>query len=136
MKALKTIFSSLLALLVLLSSISFTIDKHICMGRVQSVAILHDAAPCGMELFAQSGENLSMMEGCCKSEQTVIEGNEHQVKTLKPVAVEYQSEWVATLSHVIETFDLESASSYSSSPLYKPPLLDQDVPVLIQSFLI
>lgn len=136
MKALKTIFSSLLALLVLLSSISFTIDKHICMGRVQSVAILHDAAPCGMELFAQSGENLSMMEGCCKSEQTVIEGNEHLVKIVKPVAVEYQSLWVAELPKLIETIDLQEATLVASHTLYLPPLIDQDVPVLLQSFLI
>jgi hypothetical protein len=134
LKALKTIFSVFLALLVLLSSISFTIDKHICMGRVQSVAILHDAAPCAMEMMAEAGMNT--MDGCCQDTQTKIEGNDLQVKTIKPVAIEYQSHWVATLEHVIETFDLESASTYSSSPLYKPPLLDQDVPVLIQSFLI
>ncbi|MFZ1806942.1 MAG: hypothetical protein WAU36_06970 [Cyclobacteriaceae bacterium] len=106
------------------------------MGRVQSVAILHDAAPCGMELFAQSGENLSMMEGCCKSEQTVIEGNEHLVKIVKPVAVEYQSLWVAELPKLIETIDLQEATLVASHTLYLPPLIDQDVPVLLQSFLI
>jgi hypothetical protein len=133
-KALKSIFSALLALIVLVSATSFTIDKHICMGRVQSVAILHDAAPCAMEMMANSG--MSGMDGCCQDTQTKIEGNDYQVKSLKPVGVEYQSLWVATQSHVIETFDLESASTYSSSPLYKPPLIAQDVPVLIQSFLI
>ena len=104
------------------------------MGRVQSLAILHDAAPCPMEMIAQDGMNA--MEGCCQDTQTKIEGNDLQVKTLKPVAIEYQSFWVATLEHVIETFDLQSASTYVAHLLYKPPLLDQDVPVLIQSFLI
>jgi len=132
-KALKSIFSALLALLVLVSATSFTIDKHLCMGRVQSVAILHDAAPCPMELMAEAGMG---MDGCCQDTQTKIQGNDLQLKTLKPVAIEYQSLWVATLEHVIETFDLKSASTYISHPLYKPPLIDQDVPVLIQSFLI
>ncbi len=104
------------------------------MGRVQSVAILHDAAPCPMEMMAKAGMNA--MEGCCQDTQTKIEGNDLQVKTLKPVAITYQSLWVTTLEHVIETFDLQSASTYVTHPFYKPPLLDQDVPVLIQSFLI
>lgn len=134
MNALKSIFSALLALIVLVSTTSFTIDKHLCMGRVQSVAILHDAAPCPMEMMAESGMN--GMDDCCQDTQTKIEGNDLQVKNLKPVSIEYQSLWVATVAHLIETFDLESASTYVAHPLYKPPLLDQDVPVLIQSFLI
>ena len=134
MKALKSIFSALLALVVLVSATSFTIDKHLCMGRVQSVAILHEAAPCPMEMMTNTP--MTAMEGCCQDTQTIIEGNELQVKNLKPVALEYQSLWVASLAHVIETFDLESAITYASHPLYKPPLLDQDLPVLIQSFLI
>lgn len=104
------------------------------MGRVQSIAILHDAAPCAMELMAPNGVN--PMKGCCQDTQTKIEGNDLQVKTLKPVAIEYQSLWVATLEHVIETFDLESAATYDAHPFYKPPLIAQDVPILIQSFLI
>ncbi|MEQ8423342.1 MAG: hypothetical protein RIA63_01440, partial [Cyclobacteriaceae bacterium] len=118
MKALKTIFSALLALIVLVSATSFTIDKHICMGRVQSVAILHDAAPCAMELFAEDGQSLNKMNGCCRDEQTKIEGNEHQAKTLKPVSLEYQSEWVAELPCLIETLDLESSIAYASHLTY------------------
>lgn len=76
------------------------------------------------------------MEGCCQDTQTKIEGNNYQVKTLKPVSIEYQSLWVATLEHVIETFDVKSAVAFDSHPFYKPPLIAQDVPVLIQSFLI
>lgn len=134
MKALKSIFSVLLALIVLVSTTSFTIDKHLCMGRVQSVAILHDAAPCPMEMMAQAGMNT--MDGCCQDTQTVIEGNDLQVKTLKPVAIEYQSLWVATLEHVIETFDLQSAQTYPAFLSYKPPLIEREIPVLVQSFLI
>ena len=87
-----------------------------------------------MEMIAESG--MGTMDDCCQDTQTKIEGNDYQVKTMKPVSIEYQSLWVATLEHVIETFDLESAITYASHPLYKPPLIDQDVPVLIQSFLI
>ena len=104
------------------------------MGRVQSVAILHNAAPCPMEMMANTP--MTAMDGCCQDTQTIIEGNDLQVKNLKPVAIEYQSLWVASLEHVIETFDQESAITYPSHFSYKPPLIDQDVPVLIQSFLI
>ena len=104
------------------------------MGRVHSVAILHEAAPCTMEMMAETG--MSAMDGCCQDIQTKIEGNEYQVKIIKTVAAVYQSGWMCILTHPIETFDLQSAITYASHPLYKPPLIDQDVPVLVQSFLI
>lgn len=136
MKAVRTIFSAFLALVVLLSSMSFTIDKHICMGRVQSVAILHDAAPCAMELFAESGENLSKMEGCCRDEQMKIEGKEFPIKNIKPVAIEYQSLWVAELPKVIEVFEFNHAVLSHSRVDHAPPLIDREIPILVQSFLI
>lgn len=104
------------------------------MGRVQSVAILQDATPCAMELMTQS--RMENMKGCCQDTHTKIEGNEYQVKTLKPVELEYQSLWVAELPRLIETLDLNSASTQHTYTHYKPPLIEQDVPVLIQSFLI
>ncbi|HNP07600.1 MAG TPA: hypothetical protein PKN99_08220 [Cyclobacteriaceae bacterium] len=134
MKALKSIFSAFLALLVLVSASSFTIDRHICMGRVQSIAILHDAAPCPMEMMAESG--MGAMEGCCQDQQTKIEGNDYQVKNLKPVTTEYQSLWVAELPRVIEVFTFEKSSQQLALRKHKPPLLERDVPVLVQSFLI
>ncbi|MEQ8304857.1 MAG: hypothetical protein RIB47_15790 [Cyclobacteriaceae bacterium] len=134
MKALNTIFSAVLALVVLLSSFSLTIDKHLCMGRVQSVAILHEAAPCPMEMMAESG--MGAMDGCCQDTQTKIEGNEYHYKAVKEIGIEYQSLWVATLPQIIETLDLTTASTFEGHTLYKPPLIERDVPVLIQSFLI
>ncbi|GAB1446559.1 hypothetical protein MASR2M41_23450 [Flammeovirgaceae bacterium] len=106
------------------------------MGRVHSVAILKDAPTCGMELFAQSGENLSKMGGCCQNEQTVIEGNNLLAKIINPVSVEYQSLWVAELPRIIETFDFKSISAFAPRPHYKPPLIEREIPILVQSFLI
>ncbi|MEZ4973890.1 MAG: hypothetical protein R2820_11310 [Cyclobacteriaceae bacterium] len=135
-KALKSIFSAFLALLVLVSATSFTIDRHVCMGRTQSIAILHEATPCAMELFATSGENLSKMEGCCRDEQSKIEGNEYQVKNLKPLTTEYQSLWVAELPRVITVITFEKSSQHLALRKHKPPLPERDIPVLVQSFLI
>lgn len=136
MKALKSIFSAFLALLVVLSSFSLTIDRHLCMGKVHSVSILKDAPGCGMELSVQNGQNLSKMEGCCQDEQTVIEGHALLVKTVKPVSVEYQSLWVAELPHAILTLDFASSDRPTTHAQYKPPLIDREIPLLVQSFLI
>jgi len=106
------------------------------MGRTQSVAILHEATPCAMELFTKTGENLSKMEGCCRDEESKIEGNDYQVKNLKPVSPEQQSLWVAALPRVIEVFTFEKSSEHVALRKHKPPLIEQDVLVLVQSFLI
>lgn len=106
------------------------------MGRVQSVAILHDATPCAMELIADDGKNISKMEGCCRDEQTKIEGNDYPVKHIKPLTVAYQSLWVAALPRVIETFNFENTTTHHALLRHKPPLIEREIPILFQSFLI
>ncbi|MGE0771544.1 MAG: hypothetical protein AB7K37_07525 [Cyclobacteriaceae bacterium] len=136
MKALKSIFSALLALVILVSSTSFTIDHHICMGRIHSTAILHDAAPCAMEMMAATQEAKAKLSNCCKQEQIKFEGNDYRLKNLKPVSIENQSLWIAALPRVIEVIATDLDQQFPQVDTYRPPLLQRDVPVLIQSFLI
>ena len=104
LKTVNTILSSFLAFMVLLSSISFTIERHLCMGRVHSVAILHQAAPCAMELFAES-ENSAPMDGCCREDHLVIQGNDYLTKNAHVNTLIQQSLWVAALPRVISIVD-------------------------------
>ena len=43
------IWSVVMAVLVLFSTVSWTIEKHICMGRVMDVALFSKDQDCGME---------------------------------------------------------------------------------------
>ena len=43
-------FSGLLAIIVLLSTLSFTVDSHYCGERLVDVAVFSEVRGCGMEM--------------------------------------------------------------------------------------
>lgn len=62
------IFSWAMSLLVLVSTVSWTVDQHICMGRVVSTAVFSEAAGCGM---AMSEDNK-----CCDHKTDTLKGQD------------------------------------------------------------
>ena len=62
------IFSWAMSLLVLVSTVSWTVDQHICMGRVVSTAVFSEAASCGM---AMSEDNK-----CCDHKTDTLKGQD------------------------------------------------------------
>lgn len=63
-----------MALLVLLSTVSWTVEKHLCMGRVMDVALFGHAEDCGMETnLAAFGETDNH---CCEDESFTLEGQD------------------------------------------------------------
>ena len=71
------VFSVALALLVLFSTVSFTIEKHFCGDVLVDVSMFVEADKCGMEAM----ESLQQ-KSCCKDEIEVIQGqNELKVSS-------------------------------------------------------
>ncbi|MEM7483578.1 MAG: hypothetical protein AAF348_00065 [Bacteroidota bacterium] len=65
-----------LAILVLLSTVSWTVDKHFCMGRVMDIALFINADDCGME-DAMTAMGMEKMENhCCDDESFTLEGQD------------------------------------------------------------
>src|SRR5688572_20623693 len=75
MKLFRTISSILLAMLVLLSSTSFIVGMHICMGEVQNVAIFEKAEGCAMEKQLPPCHRHAKAP-CCEDELVVHNGDE------------------------------------------------------------
>ena len=73
------IYSSLLALLVVFSSLSFTIDKHFCGDYLIDTAIFSEAKKCNMD-HSDTSEPETQPKGCCKDEIEVVQG----VEIVKP----------------------------------------------------
>ncbi len=72
------ITSLLLACLVLLSTFSFTVEKHYCGRFLVDVAVFSKAKDCGMEMMDHSDDqNIEMKKkSCCKDEIIVLEGQD------------------------------------------------------------
>lgn len=87
-----------------------------------------------MELTAPSCHK-SSKHSCCDDEKLTFEGK--NFKSQESVSLEVtQHSWIAALPLITKTFQIPVVSTTTEYHNYKPPLIDSDIPVLIQSFLI
>nr|WP_297783157.1 hypothetical protein [uncultured Allomuricauda sp.] len=121
------IVSSLMALLVLASTVSWTVDKHICMDRVMDISLFAHADDCGMDM--------DMEKSCCDDESFTVQGQDDLKISFENFDLDQQIflvSFVQTYFHLFE-IDSEEPSTFSE---YNPPPLIRDVQVLDQTFLI
>lgn len=57
-----------MAILLLASTVSWTVDKHICMGRVMDISLFTHADDCGMDM--------DMEKSCCDDETFTVQGQD------------------------------------------------------------
>ncbi len=132
MAFIKNILNYALIVMLLVVGSGFTMSKHFCMGHMQSIAFFEKAHDCAEIMGMEQGAMDPM--GCCDDVTQEI-----KIKDFSKTVFDFQSstpQLIAVISHHTEylnTFRLFSPAFYSK---YKPPLIKQDIPVLIQSFLI
>jgi hypothetical protein len=108
---------------------------HFCMGSVHSIALVKDAARCPMEMKAPACHKVKKAS-CCEDEQVTFEGKDFKSQESVSLAVAAEHSAIV-LPLILEINNCDSpTSALVSANLYKPPVLPQDIPVLIQSFLI
>ena len=134
MLALRKISCVLLAGLMLLATTGLSIHKHYCMGQLRSVAI-HTHAPNCFELAGQEGE--SDMD-CCENTSELYQVDDEQHSQVNKIDV-------AGKFHLISTYLMASVENQpweidvTTQPeyyQYTPPLIAEDIPVSVQSFLL
>ncbi|RYC51927.1 hypothetical protein DN53_08560 [Flagellimonas olearia] len=121
------IMSSVMALLVLASTVSWTVDKHICMGKVQDISFFAHADDCGMDM--------EMEKSCCDDESFTVQGQDDLKISFDDFSVGQQLFLVSFVHSYFYLFEnnVEEVSAFRD---YAPPPLIQDVQVLHQTFLI
>ena len=124
-----------MAMLVLLSTVSWTVDKHLCMGRVMDVALFTKAKDCGMDAAMEVLDDDTIENHCCDDESFTIRGQDDLKLTLNDLHIHSQT-FFAVFSHTY--FQLFTDTSEHDVPLntYPPPLLVRDIQLLDEVFII
>lgn len=130
MKFLAKILNIFLALLLLLSTSGVTLHKHYCMGRLKNIAVFQEAESC----IAKMGMERAM--DCCEDVK-----EELKVTDLNKVSFGFsltpQLHLLAVIAYIFIDWDLFSnVNRHFPYVNYKPPLIDPDITVLVQSFLL
>ena len=128
-------FSVSLALLVLCSTVSFTIEKHFCGDKLIDVSVFSESNKCKMEALAMELENITKTP-CCKDKIDVVNGQDELiVKTIDDLDFDQQL--------FVATFTFSYINLFEGLPElvfphknYSPPILVTDIHVIDQVFLI
>lgn len=127
-----------LALMVLFSTVSFSVAKHYCGDMLVDVAIFKDASSCGMEMAKGLSSECSVIQkNCCRNIQIVIQGQDNLkdnsfANQLNTLQVYIPVKHFDTSLHKIE----EVTKRENNFREYIPPLLVRDICILDQTFLI
>lgn len=128
------IFSVALSFLVLVSTVSFTMEKHFCGDVLIDTAIFSQADTCAMGVMASSK---SVEErSCCKNEVEHVKGQDTLKKTsFEDVYVGQQYILSALFYTYVNLFE-GLPEQVSPNKNYIPPNLVFDIQILDQVFII
>lgn len=130
------IVSVLMALVVVLSTLSFTVDKHFCGGLLMDLAVFSEAKSCVMGTHDHSEMGSSVeKDHCCSNEKVLVEGQDELKNSILFLDLEQQV--------FIGTFAFSYVSLFNYMPrqvpaytFYSPPLLIHSIYLRDQVFLI
>ena len=139
-KSLHKILTAGLAFIVLFSSFSYTVEKHVCMGEVTSTSFFNDADSCGMIMSEEVcsddilSHDIMQKEKCCNDIHELIPGNQTEqqaIDSFELSQVQFVLAFTFTYLNIIEVKE-------DTTPFihFSPPIVDEDLQVLYQSFLI
>lgn len=120
-----------MALLVLFSTVSFTVEKHYCGDVLVDAAIFTDVEKCAMETF-----EMLQKKTCCKDEVDVVKGqDELKFSSFEDLDFDQQL--------FLQAFTFTYLGFFESLPKhtiqhkdYSPPNLVADIQLLDQVFII
>lgn len=133
----KKIFSVILSLVILVTSMGFTVSSHVCGGKkVKTVLSIGSSdVSCGMEKKANNCSTKPIMKkNCCEDEVLLIQNDEDYTQQL--TNFDFSPDFlIAYFTSYIELFENETIETDFFTDHSPPPLI-KDIPVLVQSFLI
>jgi len=131
------ISSFLMAIVVLFSTMSFTVDMHYCGDTLMDSAIFHKAETCGMEMekSTPSSDCNITIKDCCSDEQLIIDGQDELKISFDKLTFDQQlfvASFVYTYINLFEGLE-ENVTSYRD---YAPPLVIRQIYKLDETYLI
>lgn len=127
-----------MAAVVLMTTMSFTVDMHYCGDTLVDFSFVQQVKTCGMEkMQATSGCKNPMLtqKSCCSDEHLIIEGQDDLKQDFTQLSFDEQV-FVASFIYSYISLFKDTESKELSFTDHSPPFIRQDLQVLHQTFLI
>ncbi|NKI26613.1 hypothetical protein HCG49_08560 [Arenibacter sp. 6A1] len=126
-----------LALLVLLSTMSFSVDMHFCGKTLVDYSFFDKVDSCGMEMMQPAANEACsiVIDDCCKEENILVEGQDDLKISFDSLTFQQQ---VFVIAYSYSFLSLLEGDIKNKVPFgdYTPPLLIRDIHILDETFLI
>ncbi len=122
-----------MAVLLLTSTVSWTVEQHFCMGRIYDYALFAKADKCGMELLPEQGFHSN--DSCCDDEVISVDGRRdlHPSLNLVEIGQHYFTESFNSSYSLLSEIRLQRPLP---NEYYPPPVIVRDIHLLEGVFLI
>ncbi|NIK93462.1 hypothetical protein GZ212_14970 [Mangrovimonas sp. CR14] len=124
-----------MAMVVLFSTMSFTVNMHYCGDKLVETAVFHKVKGCGMEMEKPASDGCDITKkSCCNDKQLVVDGQD-ELQTIDKVSFEQQvfiTSFIYSYINLFEGID-ENVTSYVA---YKPPLVVRQIFKIDETYLI
>jgi len=129
-----------MAVLVLFSTFSFKVEKHICAGEIMDYAFIGEVDRCDMPNDVLEYSDISYDDHisktpCCQDEVKVVKGKNNELKVSSEIELPSLSFEIAFIHTYIE-LSKEINEKEVLFKDYSPPRVIKDIQVLYNSFLI
>ncbi|PQJ30929.1 hypothetical protein BST92_02830 [Nonlabens arenilitoris] len=127
-----------MAVVVLLTTMSFTVDMHYCGDTLVDFSFIQDVKTCGMEKAEPAkscSKSMISKKSCCSDEQLIIEGQDDLKQDFSQLTFEQQI-FVASFAYSYISLFEGTKSKEISFLDHSPPFIRRDLQLLHQTFLI
>jgi hypothetical protein len=135
-KVFHKIGSLTMAIVVLFSTMSFTVNMHYCGNTLVETAIFHNTKGCGMEMEKPSTEGCAITKNnCCDDEQLLVNGQDELQLQFDKISFKQQvffASFVYTYINLVKGLE-NTVSSYKE---YRSPLVIRQLYKLDETYLI
>ncbi|UAM99684.1 hypothetical protein K8354_07730 [Polaribacter litorisediminis] len=127
------ITSFILAFLVLLSTLSFAVDKHYCGDFLVDVSFTGEAQVCGLKM---ENTSLTKKKNCCKDEVHKFDGQD-ELQNHKVENITFKNEQFLTAFIILfKGLNIENNADHDFYKDFSPPDIPLNYQILYQYFLI
>ncbi len=143
MKLIRQIVALCMALVILVSTTGLAMSEHFCGGELQDIAFFGQAKVCEAHVkqvppchHEQVATGAQVNKKSCCEDKTVI--SQQQETLAQTVLKELQPDlsFVAVIASYLLVLTSEHTPQVAQHTNYIPPLIEYDIPVLVQSFLL
>ena len=135
-QVLHKILATVMAFVVLFSTMSFTIDMHFCGDTLVSTSMFQKATGCGMEMERPAAEGCAIVKSnCCNDKQMIIDGQDEMQLSITTIPFEQQVFITSFIYTYVQLFE-SSDTAVSSYQAYSEPLVSRQLYKLAETYLI